>query len=469
MEVEDSEPKNVEIPTVALNGVVLPPVGRNESGIGYPYAPENWPETGDNWRWKVGSRITKREHHIDRYLYAPKRLPKPRLFASKASIERYVRKEFPGTDVDAFFAMFTWNIPATKAIGSNADDPMASSSSESSTDMEDGSGSESQLTKCPAGKISCKGFLLEDQKPIMPCDICCAQSDFCRHCSCILCCKNVKSAFGGYSYFRCEAVVSEAYICGHVAHLDCALRCYMAGTVGGIFDIDASYYCRRCDSRSDLVPHATKFVETCKSIDSAINMEKILKLGICILRGSRREAAQVLLRPIKTAYYKLKKGSPLEGIWEAEDNPSGVLSNVSNVMPQTTITDISVAETAGQNNVVASSPDEQEIIPLKLEDEIHDTLRSLKKSQEAEYQLAEEKLHAQKTYLINLREQLKQEKSVLANHTSSADHPSDMADTVLSRTEQIKRELKKLRDMEKVFKGFCKLPRIDQHFNNNSD
>uniref|UniRef100_A0A7N1A732 Oberon-like PHD finger domain-containing protein n=1 Tax=Kalanchoe fedtschenkoi TaxID=63787 RepID=A0A7N1A732_KALFE len=201
--------------------------------------------------------------------------------------------------------MFTWNIPATKPIGSNADDPLASSSSESLSDMEDGSGPESQLTKCPAGKKFCKGSLLEAQKPTMPCHICCGELDFCRHCSCILCCRNVRSAFGGYSYFRCEAPVSEAYICGHVAHLDCALRCFLAGTVGGVFDIDAAYYCRRCDARSDLVPHATNLLEICKSIHSGANMEKILKLGICILRGTNREPAQVLLRQIETAYYKV--------------------------------------------------------------------------------------------------------------------------------------------------------------------
>ncbi|KAL9689440.1 hypothetical protein QQ045_009826 [Rhodiola kirilowii] len=53
MEVEGCEPRNIETLAVAANdGAVLPPVGPNESGIGYPYAPENWPKPGDNWRWK---------------------------------------------------------------------------------------------------------------------------------------------------------------------------------------------------------------------------------------------------------------------------------------------------------------------------------------------------------------------------------------------------------------------------------
>ncbi|KAL9688061.1 hypothetical protein QQ045_032474 [Rhodiola kirilowii] len=460
MEVEGSEPRNIETPAVAANGgAVLPLVGPNESGIGYPYAPENWPKPGDNWRWKVGSRITKRDHHVDRYLYAPKRLPQPRLFASKTSLERYIRKEFSNTDVDTFFSMFTWNIPARKPICSDTDYPLDSSSSESSSDMEDGSGSESQLTKCPAGKIFCKGLLLEAQSPTMPCDICCTASNFCRHCSCILCKRNVRSALGGYSYFRCEAVVNETYTCGHVAHLDCALRCYMAGTVGGVFDLDAAYYCRLCDARSDLVPHARKLVEICKSIDSGSDMENILKLGICILRGSEREAAQEILHLIEKAFYKLKTGSSVEGIWESDDKLSAMpLNELRNEIPTTNM-DGSFVEAASRNSAVANPSDEQEINPLKLEDEIYKTLQSLKKSQEAEYQLAQEKLYAQKAYLINLQEQLEHEKIILADRA-----PSDPG--VKQRTEQIKRELKKLSDMKEVSKGFLKAPQyvVEEHF-----
>ncbi|KAL9669226.1 hypothetical protein QQ045_006769 [Rhodiola kirilowii] len=454
MEVDDSDPKNVATPAVAANGTVLIPVGPNETGVGHPYAPQNWPKPGDNWTWKVGSRISKRDHHKDRYLYAPRHLPQPRAFASKTSIERYIRKEFPDTDVHAFFAIFTWDIPAKRPISSITDDPRASSSSKSSSYMEDDSGSECQLKKCPAGKKFCKGLHLGAEKPTMPCDICCTESDFCRHCSCILCSKTVKSSLGGYSYFRCETVVNEAYVCAHVAHLACAFLCYMAGTVGGVYKLDAAYYCRRCDGRSDLVPHATKFVETCKSINSGSDMEKILKLGICILRGSERETAQVLLRRIETAFYRLKNGSPLKSIWEAEDNlsakPLSRFSNQSELKAEPISMDSSVLGKAGQNNDMANSPDEQEISPLMLEDEIYDTLQSLKKLQEAEYQMVKEKLHVQKTYLLNLQEQLKHEKSQLATRSSSTDS-NGMLNTVLSRTEQIKKELKKLRDMQEVY------------------
>ncbi|KAL9690904.1 hypothetical protein QQ045_011316 [Rhodiola kirilowii] len=122
----------------------------------------------------------------------------------------------------------------------------------------------------------------------------------------------------------------------------------MAGTVGGVFDLDAAYYCRLCYARSDLVPHARKLVEICKFIDSGSDMEKILKLGICILRGSEREAAQEMLHLIEKAFYKvhiilpfivvylrisghnqryshqLKTGSSVEGIWESDDKLSAM-------------------------------------------------------------------------------------------------------------------------------------------------
>ncbi|KAJ7954873.1 protein OBERON 1-like [Quillaja saponaria] len=51
---------------------------------------------------------------------------------------------------------------------------------------------------------------------------------------------------------------------------------------------------------------------------------------------------------------------------------------------------------------------------VKLEDEIDQTLQALRKSQEFEYNMVEERLHEQKNYLQNLYEQLDKEKSELA-------------------------------------------------------
>lgn len=94
-----------------------------ESGEGLPYAPENWPEPGDVWGWKTGRRATPTGIYHDRYLYVPVRLSgsekggsgrkhRPR-FASKLAAERYIKANFPNADIYAFFASFSWKIPAS--------------------------------------------------------------------------------------------------------------------------------------------------------------------------------------------------------------------------------------------------------------------------------------------------------------------------------------------------------------------
>lgn len=162
---------------------------------------------------------------------------------------------------------------------------------------------------CKAGNSLCaSASLIEAGNPspeTMICDICCSEPSFCRDCCCILCCKTISSAYGGYSYIRCEAKADDGYICGHIAHIDCALRAYMAGTVGGSVGLDAEYCCRRCDSRTELVSHVMKLLKICGSIDSRDDVEKILNVGFCIIRGSRRTNAKQLLRHIKSAMAKV--------------------------------------------------------------------------------------------------------------------------------------------------------------------
>ncbi|KAH7573799.1 hypothetical protein JRO89_XS03G0208700 [Xanthoceras sorbifolium] len=101
------------------NGIHLTPVLPDASGRGLPYAPMNWPNPGDNWSWRVGRRVASTGHYLDRYLYLPKHLPRLESsksrkggFASKLSVERYIRTTFPDANVDAFFASFSWKIPA---------------------------------------------------------------------------------------------------------------------------------------------------------------------------------------------------------------------------------------------------------------------------------------------------------------------------------------------------------------------
>lgn len=101
----------------------LVPVAAEQSGEGLPYAPVNWPEPGDVWGWRTGRRVAATGHFLDRYLYLPMRLSraenpgsnrKHRLcFPSKLSVERYIKSKFPETDLEVFFASFSWRIPST--------------------------------------------------------------------------------------------------------------------------------------------------------------------------------------------------------------------------------------------------------------------------------------------------------------------------------------------------------------------
>ncbi|CAK7327067.1 unnamed protein product [Dovyalis caffra] len=85
-----------------------------ESGEGLPYAPIDWPNPGDNWKWRVGRRVNSSGYYQDRFIYVPKSLQgkKKHMFASKPALENYIRSQFPSADVNAFFASFAWKIPA---------------------------------------------------------------------------------------------------------------------------------------------------------------------------------------------------------------------------------------------------------------------------------------------------------------------------------------------------------------------
>lgn len=164
------------------------------------------------------------------------------------------------------------------------------------------------VVKCKAGHKMCDSLKpeeVEKYSPAMPCDICCSESGFCRDCCCILCCKTVSSAYGGYSYIRCQINAGEG-ICGHVAHMECALRSLMAGTVGRSIGLDAEYHCRRCDGRTDLISHVNKLLQTCKDNDLDDEIQKkILNLGACLLRGSQKPTARELLGHIELAISKV--------------------------------------------------------------------------------------------------------------------------------------------------------------------
>lgn len=479
MEIEVPEEIEGSMPGSKENGFILKPVSPEESGEGLPYGPSNWPNPGDNWGWRVGRRVAQNGHYLDRYLYLPKRLRfsegsarKVGGFASKLSVERYIQTKFPGADIDAFFASFSWKIPAKRASLANGTgvwkNGMLAPPTEEYTEQSVFD-SNSDAGGCKAGNRMCNSLVEQVENStlaVMPCDICCSEPQFCRDCCCILCCKTIDSTYGGYSFIKCEAVVEEGYICGHIAHIDCALRCYMAGKVGGSIGLDAEYYCRRCDARTDLVPHVTGLLQTCESIDSRDDIEKVLKVGISILRGSQKTSAKGLLNRIESAVTKLNRGTTLEDIWKVDGNLLAISADASH------------HENAALEVVNHQEPldihTDMENVPtsfnwktesLKLEEEIDQVLQALRKSQEIEYELAEERLHTQKNYLSILYQQLEIERSALTRHVSSADQ-DDSLSAVLNRVNQIKRELMKLKEMEKVASGFGKTARgiLEEHF-----
>ncbi|XP_030974275.1 protein OBERON 2-like [Quercus lobata] len=465
------------------NGSLLMPVSPDDSGEGLPYAPVNWPNRGDTWTWRVGKRIASTGHYLDRYLYLPKRLcrriesssnssRRKHGFASKLSLERYIRAAFPGADVEAFFNSFSWKIPAKKSALTNGHVERRNLLTIPLEEMAEYGVSDSPTDTggCKAGNKMCSSILEQSEKPplaAMPCDICCSEPRFCHDCCCILCSKLINSEHGGYSHIKCEAVVNEGYICGHIAHIDCALRCYMAGTVGGSIGLDAEYYCRRCDARTDLVSHAARFLQTCESIDSRDDIEKILSVGVCILGGSQKTSAKRLLIRFESAIAKLQSGTSLEDIWKVEDSFSaistGAFDHGNAALEVMNDEDpLNVRTSSGHTLSIAFDHQSES---LRLEDEIEQVLQALRKSQDSEFKMAEERLHVQKNFLLNLYQQLEKERSELARCASSAD-PNALLDAVLNRVDQIKRELRKLKDMERVANGFGKTSKgiLKEHF-----
>ncbi|XP_021290214.1 uncharacterized protein LOC110421077 [Herrania umbratica] len=100
------------------------PVQPCTGGEGLPYAPIDWPNPGDIWSWRVGKRVSSSGFYNDRFLTVPKRLRKPnnpKVFASKPTLERFLRSQFPDADIDAFFASFIWKIPAILESPAKAD------------------------------------------------------------------------------------------------------------------------------------------------------------------------------------------------------------------------------------------------------------------------------------------------------------------------------------------------------------
>uniref|UniRef100_A0A1D1Z156 Protein OBERON 1 n=1 Tax=Anthurium amnicola TaxID=1678845 RepID=A0A1D1Z156_9ARAE len=492
MDPEYSNRTKCQKPISVKKSLVAIPVSAGASGTGLPYAPENWPCPGDIWRWKVGKRMSVHGYWIDRYLYLPPRLLKEKVptsgqhFKSRLLVEQYIREKFPDVDVEAFFSSFIWKIPCkgqTAEIDGNVFSfifpkrVQVTGHSESETVREAGG--------CKAGNKMCN-LRLQARKyslPLLDCDICCGEPEFCRDCCCILCCKTIDWAYGGYSFIRCEATVDESFICAHVAHLDCALRTYMAGTVGGSIGLDVEYYCRRCDHKTDLISHVMRLLHTCESLDSRDDIEKILNLALCILRGSEQMRVKSLQNRIESVMAKLRGVVFSKDIWKLEDNTlvdtaenSILLENGSslvralhdkNYQEDEDLT--SEFELANVKDIVEERAPNPACITLNpcitsrsLHDEIDQVLKELKMSQETEYRIAEEKLYAQKDFLLSLYQQLDIERDEVVNPMPSCNGGGvDLLMTDVSNTvDQIKVEESKLKRMMQISRGFGQTSKV---------
>ncbi|XP_071737037.1 uncharacterized protein [Rutidosis leptorrhynchoides] len=437
-------------------------VSCHDSGDGLPYAPEDFPNSGDIWGWKVGKRIGIKGYFRDRYLYLPTRFyeelksTRPTCipskgFASKSSVERFLLEVFPGMNTNAFFASFNWNIPG------KIKDQNYPGNTEFSSDCSP----KFDPAGCKAGNINCSSLQETKHSNIMPCDICCIEPLFCHDCCCILCSKTVNSLNGDQSFIRCEATVKDGLICGHICHVKCGLRSYMAGTVGGTIGLDVEYYCRRCDSRTDLIPYVTNLFRSCEQIGYGEKIMKVLNLCVIILRGSNRPNAKALLHRVQSAVKKLKDGHSHEDIWKREDTSAVTTGEVSQC--ETDTLDVSCVKEPSQHQISFPNFDNR-LESIELELMIGKTLASLKKSQETEYRIAEDILTTQKNYLLDLYEELDKEKKILAKCSPPAD-PS-LVRVVFTRMCQIKSEFDKITTMQEVGKGFGKTSKniLKEHF-----
>ncbi|GAU49800.1 hypothetical protein TSUD_46160 [Trifolium subterraneum] len=385
----------------------LPPVAPKQSGEGLPYAPENIPNPGDIWRWKVGKRISNNGNFRDRYLYLPRHPSTPANrtsysggFPSKPAVRRYLKEKFPHINIHEFFSSFSWNIPSGLPGNMNptADHdlfpPMGFEAPKETVIP-------SNIGGCKAGNKNCSSLILERECPfVMPCEFCCAEPKFCRKCCCILCKKAVDSAHGGYSYIMCEKKHGDN-ICGHLCHLECAFRTYKAGTLGGVFDLDAEYFCWRCNGKTELISHVSKLLLTYEGIDSDDDVkEKMLNLGINLLRGSEKAAAKKLMSRIALAISKLKPGSNTKDIFNVADEVRAHFSGCCKCNNgEAAIKDESPLN---HSNVGNETKDfRRQFGILKLESEIDQDLKDFRKPPKQEYQLAEEKPNMSNIYRSN--------------------------------------------------------------------
>lgn len=491
------------------------PVGASQKGEGWPYAPEGWPKPGDKWFWKVGRRKHAKGYWQDRYLLLPKRLQKGRskvCFWSKKSVEEFIKSDFPGTDVNSFFGSFQWKVPYATATPTSLRGKIALKRARES----EVSGNISER-RCKAGNLKC-GIETGKTRSLkaMNCDICCIEFGFCRECSCILCGKATDQSVGDYCSIRCEGQLNDEFVCGHVAHLECALLCHMAGVEQSI-GLDVEYYCRRCDKRTNLMMHVSSILHASESLKVRADVEKNLGLALRVIQGTRQIAGRSLQNIIELSLKKLRSGTNLDDIVELRQNLATVdegnaIEKLNYQLEPLNINPVSLANSRDQDNKTSESPfgnsfaagaqaydllqaastvpditlqkgssfvqdtlqRRSRLLPedtngssdllnlpvnitaLKFENKINQALHGLRKSQEAEYKLAQEKLNSQKDFLLSLFQELDMANNEFTNDSSSSSMETfdDLLVGVSDRVGRLRSETAKFGQMLSITNGF---------------
>lgn len=496
------------------------PVEASQSGEGWPYAPEGWPKPGDKWIWKVGRRKHAKGYWQDRCLILPNRLQKGRRkiwFWSKKSIEEYVKNEFPGTDLNRFFGSFQWRVPCSI----DTPTPTRGKTTVKRVRESELRGNTSER-RCKAGNLKC-GLETGKTKSLkaMNCDICCIEFGFCRECSCILCGKATDQSVADYCSIRCEGKLNEEFVCGHVAHLECALLCHMAGVEQSI-GLDVEYYCRRCDKKTNLMMLVSSILHASESLEVRADVEKNLCLALRIIQGTRQIVGRSLQNNIELSLKKLRSGMNLADIVELRQNSITVdedntIQKVNYQVEPLNINPVSLANSRDQDNKTSESPfgnsfatrtqpydlfqvantvpdvtsqkgssfvhdilqrrsrllpeetngssdllnSPVHITALKFENKINQALHGLRKSQEAEYKLAQEKLYAQKDFLLSLFQELDIANNEFTNdsYSSSLENFDDLLVGVSDRVGRLRKETAKFGQMLSITNGFGRTPK----------
>eukprot|EP00252_Welwitschia_mirabilis_P001259 TRINITY_DN11153_c0_g1_i1.p1 TRINITY_DN11153_c0_g1~~TRINITY_DN11153_c0_g1_i1.p1 ORF type:complete len:386 (-),score=70.43 TRINITY_DN11153_c0_g1_i1:23-1075(-) len=150
---------------------------------------------------------------------------------------------------------------------------------------------------CPAGNVCCTLTTGKRRSwgntEAIQCLICCTEPGFCGECCCILCGKATNQSQENWNYIKCEQKVEGELICGHVAHMECALDCNTAGVLTDQ-GLDVEYYCRRCDLKTDLMMHVDQLLNQSHILKDSAGAIKNMELALRFLNGTERKGGQKL-------------------------------------------------------------------------------------------------------------------------------------------------------------------------------